>query len=85
MRNGGAAFANLGKVFQTAMNSTILGRPASIDESFFDTVFRLHEEGKGYQRISNELMALGVSTSKSSVARFLKAKGIYRDRPEPGG
>ena len=44
----------------------------------FDTVYRLHVGGKGYQRISNEVMALGINTSKSSIARLLKGKGTCR-------
>lgn len=58
------------------------GRPRSVPQSLFDTVFSLHSEGKGYQRISNSLNALGHGTSKSSVARLLKGLAPYQDARE---
>lgn len=54
------------------------GRPRSVPQSLFDTVYSLHAEGKGYQSIANELTGLGHDTSKSSVARLLKGRGAYK-------
>ena len=43
------------------------------------TTFRLYNEGKGYRRITRELDALGVATSRGSVYRLIKRLKPYDD------
>ena len=56
------------------------GRPRSVAEQHYGTVFSLYSRGWGYRRIADALMALGAVTSKSSIERLVKGQGVYRGR-----
>ena len=53
------------------------GRPRSIPTEHFVTINSLRERGLGYRSIANELIRLGVPTSRGSVERFLKRLPPY--------
>ena len=65
------------------MKSVLKGRPPSIPPEAFGTLLRLRSKRHGYRRIADELMALGIDTSKSSVERFLKSQTPYHNRQTP--
>ena len=56
------------------------GRPQSIPEEHWETVFLLYSQGKGYRRIADLLVPLGVSCAKSSVERLIKGLPPYQRR-----
>jgi hypothetical protein len=56
------------------------GRPQSIPEEHWSTVFLLYSQGKGYRRIADLLIPLGVTCTKSSVERLIKGMPPYQGR-----
>ncbi len=56
------------------------GRPESIPQSMWPTVFTLHGQGLGYRRVADALIPRGVFTTKSSVERLIKGKPPYAGR-----
>ena len=56
------------------------GRRKSIPQEHWGTVFRLYSEGRGYRRIADDLIPLGVSCTKSSVERLIKGVPPYQGR-----
>ncbi|MDA1270669.1 MAG: hypothetical protein O3A93_05350 [Chloroflexi bacterium] len=60
------------------------GRQPSIPPEMWGTVFRLHDEGRGYRAIADLLIPLHVSTTKSSVERLIKGRGCYQQRRVSG-
>lgn len=61
------------------------GRPQSIPEEHWATVFMLYSQGKGYRRIADLLIPLGVSCTKSSVERLIKGLPPYQGRRVAAG
>ena len=56
------------------------GRPRTVPQALYGTVFRLYSAGYGYRAIANALMGKGAVTSKSSVERLIRGLGSYRGR-----
>jgi hypothetical protein len=56
------------------------GRPQSIAEEHWETVFRLYSEGKGYRAIADLPIPLHLHTTKSSVERLIKGLPPYPGR-----
>ena len=55
------------------------GRPQSIPERHFVTLFALQQQGLGVRRIATRLNELGIQTSRGSVERALKRQGCYSE------
>jgi hypothetical protein len=56
------------------------GRRRSIPPPFWGMVFHLYSQGYGYRRIADELLKIGVTTTKSSVSRLIRGDRPYTGR-----
>ena len=56
------------------------GRRPAVAPGLFGTLQSLRKAGLGYRAIADRLVAQGVVTSKSSVARCLMSQGCYQGR-----